>query len=367
MTECSYIEEKLSAYMDGELAAEDAGRVERHLAECGHCSALLADLKRTKELVGGLEEVEPPPWLTRKIMAGVRSEARDRKGLFQRLFRPIHIKIPLEALAACLVAVLAVYVYRATGPETAVLHAPVERPEAASREFATAPPQKAGSPPAEATDGRRKGQADVRKMPEVRTEKESGQVPRNEETAPPVKAEKSSRALPAEEASPVRSGAPAAGASGAKMERTESLKSRESIPGPEQKAVAPRPQPPGQDALPAPSASPAKQPERLKKAGPDRRAEDSGPAMQRQRLVVKVEAGSIHAAAEKTENRLKRLGARKITRESGQNLEIIEAELPAQEVRGLLDALSAVGTVEGVQPGLPEGMRSVRIEIKAGP
>ena len=59
-------------------------------------------------------------------MNRVREEAEPKKGLLQRLFYPLHIKIPVEALATCLVVVLALFVYKNTEPEMKALHGPEE-------------------------------------------------------------------------------------------------------------------------------------------------------------------------------------------------------------------------------------------------
>jgi hypothetical protein len=106
-----------------------------------------------------------------------------------------------------------------------------------------------------------------------------------------------------------------------------------------------------------------------KKADSDHRAGDLGSAVPRQRIVVTVGAANIHAAVEKTENRLKHLGARRITKEAHESMEIVEAEVPAKELNALLDALNSVGKVEdtAVSPNFSQGMRAVRIEIRINP
>ncbi len=62
----------LSAYLDGELDAEERRQVEAHLAACGRCRELLSDLRRVKGLVGGLP-LEAPP---RPITVGYRRPRR---------------------------------------------------------------------------------------------------------------------------------------------------------------------------------------------------------------------------------------------------------------------------------------------------
>ena len=73
-----------------------------------------------------LEEVEPPPWLTGKVMATVRSEAERKRGILQRLFYPLHVKLPIEALAAIFIVITTVYVFKAMQPEMKLARAPSE-------------------------------------------------------------------------------------------------------------------------------------------------------------------------------------------------------------------------------------------------
>jgi hypothetical protein len=124
--ECSDIQEKLSAYVEGIVSSEEEMLIDEHLKACQQCSRSLADLKKTLEYVQGLEEIEPPPWLTQKVMARVRSEAQQKRGIFQRLFYPLHIKLPIEALAAILIAITTVYVFKTVQPEMELAKAPSE-------------------------------------------------------------------------------------------------------------------------------------------------------------------------------------------------------------------------------------------------
>jgi anti-sigma factor RsiW len=47
----------MSYYLDGELASNAHGRMERHLGECGECRRLLAGLRAT---VAALHRMPPP-------------------------------------------------------------------------------------------------------------------------------------------------------------------------------------------------------------------------------------------------------------------------------------------------------------------
>jgi hypothetical protein len=147
---CREIENTLPGYLDDALSEEERRHIEEHLAACPQCREVLADLKRAVGLVQDIADVEPPPWLKQKIMAQVREEADRKKGIIQKLFFPLHIKIPLEAFATVLVAVLAFYMYKASGPEVSRIEphsAPVyatgkDQVPAKSRQTpASAPPQ----------------------------------------------------------------------------------------------------------------------------------------------------------------------------------------------------------------------------------
>jgi hypothetical protein len=110
--ECSSVKEKLSAYLEDAVPREERFLIEEHLKSCAECSSALADLHKTIKHIKGLGEVEPPAWMTQKIMTKLREEAQPKKGVFRRLFYPLHIKVPLEAVAAILVVGIALYIYR---------------------------------------------------------------------------------------------------------------------------------------------------------------------------------------------------------------------------------------------------------------
>ena len=114
---CKEINNLLPAYLEDILSPEEKKSVESHLASCLLCSRGLADLKKAENLVKGLEEVEPPPFFEQRIMARVREEAGQKKGILRKFFYPLHIKIPIQISAMFLVAVLAFYVYQKNEPE----------------------------------------------------------------------------------------------------------------------------------------------------------------------------------------------------------------------------------------------------------
>ena len=129
--ECSNIQEKLSAYIENIISYEEKLLIEEHLKSCRKCSKSLSELRKTVKYVQSLEEIEPPQWLTQKIMARIRSEvgatrfrAEPKKGVFQKLFYPLHIKLPIEAFATIAIVITAVYIFKTIQPEMKVVQAP---------------------------------------------------------------------------------------------------------------------------------------------------------------------------------------------------------------------------------------------------
>jgi anti-sigma factor RsiW len=69
--------EQIHAYYDGELAPNDRAAVETHLAECGDCRELLADLRSVSQLVASAPMVEITP-VAMKRMQQAWWAAQDR-------------------------------------------------------------------------------------------------------------------------------------------------------------------------------------------------------------------------------------------------------------------------------------------------
>ena len=104
------IRSMLSAMAGGDLSKTDQELLEQHLAECQSCRNELSQLQVVVEAVRSTPELEPPPWLASRIMARVQEESDSRKSWFGRLFLPLQIKLPLEALALVMICVTTWYV-----------------------------------------------------------------------------------------------------------------------------------------------------------------------------------------------------------------------------------------------------------------
>jgi len=122
----------LSALLDEALDTDERAEVEAHLAGCPDCRRELEGLRATTTLLSRVERARAPVGFVDRVMTRVRPVPWYRR-FGRALFVPLSIKLPIEAGAMVVVAVLGVYLLQTT-PELR---------DAARRE---APP--ASSPPA---------------------------------------------------------------------------------------------------------------------------------------------------------------------------------------------------------------------------
>lgn len=98
---------QLSAYVDGELRAEEMAEVTAHLATCARCRDDVARLRALKRLLVRVPEVEPSP----RLWAGLRARvARDARApwaaALQDALRAAFRRPAVAAAAAMLVVLL---------------------------------------------------------------------------------------------------------------------------------------------------------------------------------------------------------------------------------------------------------------------
>jgi anti-sigma factor RsiW len=110
------IEELLSAYIEGELAAGEKAEVEAHLAGCAECAGLAALMRETLAAAAAFPEVEPSP----ELLAGLYAipEMRPAK---KRLLQPVFDWLarpalqPVYAAATGLLIVLSFVLFHPEG------------------------------------------------------------------------------------------------------------------------------------------------------------------------------------------------------------------------------------------------------------
>jgi len=369
--ECHDIRKSLSAYLEGMVSPEDQELIDQHLASCRACSTALYELNRTGEVLKNLKEVEPPPWMTQKIMARVREEAESKRGFIQKLFYPLHIKVPLEAFATVLIAVVAVYVFKAVEPEMKGLQPPSPREPVIARQEA---PYPAKAPAAETQVAREKvvpqeGPARTISKDLAVAEKETPKKAQVDEEVggrkfkdapPPVSEIKTLPAPPP--ASP--STAPkkeAAVSQPTEVPRIAESRTAERAPSPPAAAAIA----PTQEDKMALAGEAARERKELKKAQPMAPSLRMAAKSKAEVMSFVVRVREVRLAGGKVESLLHRLGAFRIDRVSRESDEIITAEVKAEKMKELSEKLKLMGEVEEKDSRLDtiEKDATLRIEI----
>jgi Putative zinc-finger/Predicted integral membrane protein (DUF2275) len=104
---CDEIQTRLSEYMEKSLDAISMKGIEVHLASCSRCRVEADSLAECIHQVSGLPLVDLPLGFSQRVMAHVR-EIDEKPPLWERLFFPLRVKIPLQATAVVLIGALAV-------------------------------------------------------------------------------------------------------------------------------------------------------------------------------------------------------------------------------------------------------------------
>jgi len=145
---CHDAREQLSALLDDALSAPEREALGAHLAGCAECRRELEQLRATVALLGRLPPVHAPAGFVDRVMAQAYRPSWPRR-LVDALFRPLRVKLPIEAAAVLLVGVSALYVYQHT-PEVRQLAREETRESPPSPAMAPPPP---AAPPASGVGG----------------------------------------------------------------------------------------------------------------------------------------------------------------------------------------------------------------------
>jgi hypothetical protein len=144
--ECRDIQDRLNDYTEGFLKEREIRQIEEHLDQCRGCSTVLEELRKAGQILKDMDQIEPPPWLATRIMAEVaeiEAKGSEHHGLLSWLFRPLFIKIPLQALGLFFVAALAILVYRENASQYNRVAPKIQTPDAVSRHEETPPAKSA--------------------------------------------------------------------------------------------------------------------------------------------------------------------------------------------------------------------------------
>lgn len=380
--DCRDVQGRLAEFLEETTSAEEKKDLEEHLAACPSCRVAYEDLKRAVVLMRDLDEVEPPPYLSHKIMAHVREEAEERArgGVLRRLFFPLHVKLPIEVFAVFLIAAFTFQVYRTIESDTK-LAARLEEAPTASVETApkpeavapaekivpVAPPEKKDAPPVlrgAAPAGPQIGAAprDTEKTP-----RQEEKAPRDEKPVPlPAPAD---QRLSTSKTEPLKKSYDASVPAEPRLRGGASaLPGVTALPAPAAPLPA-APAPPPASATKeakefrAPSA-PSPQPAEQKAEGADRQLKSAVPALSGS-VIITLRAMDMNRALDETERLLTGLGALNIRKISRDGAALITAELRFDKSQGLSEKLATLGetTTRLIRPDAPDSIVMVRVEI----
>jgi hypothetical protein len=348
---CKEIEDLLPGMIDGALPETEKKRIEAHLETCASCRKTFADLRISDERVKSLEEVEPPPWLKTRVMARVREEAGQKEGFLRKLFYPLRIKIPIQALATVLIAVVAWNVYKSGEPEfrqitpplTTVREVPqVQAPPepaagiakrdespAAREKKAFAPPPAPGQEPApqRAATVREETTADAeRPVERLKAAKHAAEPPKDEDARRSTGAARSGEADRVLEARAL----------------DQKQKAMKAPVGAVAKEAGKQEAPPA--ASPMLSAAVSQQPE----------------------LEITLPSRDPRAAANEVETILKQVSALAVERQAREGRVILTARIRTERLEALREKLKSLGPVQERVHAAPRpgGSLTIRIEIR---
>jgi anti-sigma factor RsiW len=353
---CNEIESRLPAYLEHLLSPDEKETIEGHLASCAHCSRACEAIRKTQGIVKNLPEVEPPPFFEQRIMSGVQEEAAQKQGILRKLFYPLYIKVPIQAFATLLVAVMAFSIYRTvmlelkdlappaiTAPEPAKEQTTAESIKAPAAPVAVTPVMKA--PAKDLPDKKKQGFAAAPIEHGARADRMAGSSsPPQEERAsmakPAVPAmavrEKESPELPAEALSRIQDRA-------GKQEAAQSFE-------------APLPKHTRKGKMAHIGAAPAP-------------SQATDAAIQRPAVYLTIHVKNVPVAVREIEERLGQVNGRVIERQRRDARELVKAEVAVQNLAAFLHGIEAIGRikVEKSPRDLSNGTVAVNIQITGEP
>ena len=110
---CHEARERLSDFLDEALAAPERALVRAHLDGCPNCRRELDRLRATVSLLSRVERPRAPVGFVDRVTAAARPVPWYQR-LGRRLFLPLGFKLPVQAAAMVVIAVLGVYLLQRT-------------------------------------------------------------------------------------------------------------------------------------------------------------------------------------------------------------------------------------------------------------
>jgi hypothetical protein len=308
-------------------------------------------------------------------MAKIKAEVHPKKGIIQKLFYPLHIKLPIEAVAAALVVVLTIYIFKTMQPEMKLAQAPSEHETVIARSPSKVADEaisneKIASPLAR-NDRTRLLLQEKSKGKEIHPSPPTNRRPLAKVTPPSLSLEKATPLSPFLEKTtpslpPLEKTIPSSpplekgGKGGFDTEQTMPSKK----PAPMDKLEEAPPPIQRQDKVRPSAGAVAKEEAKTEILSREAKAKVSDE--KREIVNVTVLVKDIETARTKIETALTHLGGKIIKTESFENKEIVNAEINSQKYKEFIERLKSIGDVEEKEIDLKgrDGIFELIIEIK---
>jgi len=323
---CHDVRESLSAYLDEALDPDGRRQVAAHLEGCPECRRELARLEQTVALLRRVEPARAPVGFVDRVTRAARPRPWYRRAA-AAVFLPLSVKLPAEATALVMIALLAVYVFERT---PALQESARQQPEG-EKVAAPAPAEPSPRRFADSEGTLRKEEQERRETVDAR-----GAAPSAPAAPGPGAAPASPPAPPRSDTAPLVSPpaatAPAAPAPVGKVEGTaESRQGGNREPPAEQGVEAGRAAP----AAPSPTA---------KRAAPSAD------------VVTGIAVRDRDAAERDLAELIARVGGRETGRRREEEATVVEAVVPQARYGEFTQSLARLGAwrVEAERPDLPD-------------
>ncbi len=135
---CDEAREAFSDLYDGALTGAPLVTLDRHLEGCPACRAEWTAFRRAIEAVKELGSAEPSPGFASRVVQQVEAPPWWRRAA-QAIFFPLHVKVPIQAVALVLVAFTAVVVFQRSPELKREAQVAVAPPAPGARPAAPAP------------------------------------------------------------------------------------------------------------------------------------------------------------------------------------------------------------------------------------
>lgn len=355
---CDDTRESLSALLDEALTPDERRAVEGHLESCAECRRELDRLRQTVALLHRVSPAHAPVGFVDRVVTAAQPKPWYRR-IAATLFFPLTTKLPVEATALVMVALLAVYTFertpalqQAARPEAPSSFDRVERPAPLSdaRKESEPPPRGAPSPAQGARSPEPRRDATAARERKAPAEGAPAATPSPPAPTAPAAPAPSAPAAPAPTAPPAQSGAPSPTAR------------PEAPPTAKTEAPAAKASEPSEDATGVPRSETDARRQPLERAGGSSRLTPAAPGVAAKRaqppsadVVARVAVKDRDAAEGDLTRLIAQVDGRQTERRREDDATVVEALIPQSRYAEFSRALSAIGPwrVEAERPDLP--------------